>query len=229
MSNKILKIGVFFLILWSPGCGEKAPAGDPELTNVSLPRKGVLPYFRGTVMDPFWPEAREFPDDLRGLRECSLTSHSDRPFTGADVRGHYSLVSFFFAHCSGICPTITLNMKKLSERIPDQSEIQFISITVDPERDRPPVLREYRDRHAVKQANWLFLTGDKTRIESLAREQFAGEVKIREGQGDLRDFVHTENVFLLDKDGYLRGIYRARGTGDFDRLVKDLEVLRARG
>src|SRR5690606_5379873 len=118
------------------------------------------------------------------------------------------------------------NVKKLAAGIPNQKNLQLLSITVDPERDQPKVLRRFRAMNGIQKKNWTFLTGNRTQIESLARDQFAGEVKTREVGGNLRDFVHTENLFLLDKQGYLRGVYRARGMGDLDRLIKDLKTIR---
>ncbi|HMZ60776.1 MAG TPA: SCO family protein, partial [Leptospiraceae bacterium] len=40
------------------------------------------------------------------------------------------------------------------------------------------------------------------------------------------DFVHTENVYLIDRKNYLRGIYRAKGTGDLERLLVEMKTLR---
>ncbi len=216
--------------LFAVACGkEKQGKFHPELTDVSTPRKGVLPYFKGRIMDPYWPKADKYPADLRGLRDFELTTHRGEKYQPANIKGKFTLVTFFYATCRGICPAITANMKRLSGKIKDQSDLRFVSITVDPERDNVAALTAYRKRHEIKQNNWTFLTGDRPQIELIAREQFAGEVQTREGKGTLIDFVHTENVFLLDKQGYLRGIYRARGgMGDLTRLQKELGTLRAR-
>lgn len=210
-------------------CGPRdAPKFHPELTHVSQPEIGVLPFFRGPHLDPYWPRGRDLPGDLRAFPDLTLISHENQPFAGRAVRGSYTLILFFYATCAGICPMTTANLKWLYSRIPDAKETRFLSITVNPELDDPTSLRQFRARYGITQDNWLFLTGTRPQIEGLAREQFGADVQTREGQGGLLDFVHTENVFLLDKQGYLRGVYRARGTGDLERLLADLKLLRGR-
>lgn len=207
------------------GCKEK-PTFHPELTGYSEPIDGILPHFQGAKMDPYWPANAERPADLRRMSIAVFRSDSGKSDTGLSIAtGKYSLVTFFYTTCEGICPRITENMKNLSSQIKDQSDLQLLSITIDPTVDNESTLRKYRSKHNVAQENWIFLTGDKTQIENLAREQFAAEVEASAKKG-LIAFVHTENVFLLDKEGYLRGVYRARGVGDFPRLLADLKRLR---
>lgn len=207
-------------------CKDK-PASDPNLTRVSKPIPGKVPYFRGTVMDPFWSSSGELPDDLRRFGDVSLTSHTGAAFPKKDRDGRITLVTFFYTSCMGICPMVTSNIRDLSAQISDQTNLMFLSITVNPEIDNPATIRKYRAEHRIIQDNWVFLTGGKSEIESLARQQFAAEIEARAGRADLLDFVHTENIFMLDEQGYLRGVYRARGTGDFARLQQDLKLLRA--
>ncbi len=213
-------------VLLVTDCKEK-PEANPELTRVSKPIPGKLPYFRGTIMDPFWSASGELPDDLRRFGEVTFTSHKGEPNPKKSRDGSITLVTFFYTSCMGICPMITNNMKDLSAQIVDQKDLMFLSITVNPEIDDAKTIRKYRAEHQINQENWLFLTGAKADIETLARQQFAAEIEARSGRSDLLDFVHTENVFLLDQEGYLRGVYRARGTGDFSRLIQDLKTLRA--
>lgn len=208
-------------------CGD-TPASHPELTGYSEPVDGVLPHFQGTKMDPFWSKNSQLPADLRRITDTTLRSETGRSGSGlAIAAGKYSLVTFFYTTCSGICPRITANMKNLSSQIKDQSDLQFLSITIDPAVDDEKALRNYRAKHAIRQENWIFLTGSKQEIEDLAREQFAAEIQAGTGKPGLIAFVHTENIFLLDKAGYLRGIYRARGVGEFPRIQQELALLRA--
>lgn len=200
----------------------------PELTEYSEPVDGVLPYFSGTQMDPSWPAPQDLPGKFRRMSAANLRADDGRAQSALEfAKGRFSLVTFFYTSCSGICPMITANMKRLSAEIKDQSDLQFISITVDPEKDDDAALRTYRARHQAGQKNWTFLTGSKSEIEDLARNQFAGEIQASADRNGLIAFVHTENVFLLDKEGYLRGVYRARGTGEFPRILKELGELRA--
>ncbi|MCE9598574.1 MAG: SCO family protein [Spirochaetia bacterium] len=202
------------------------PEFNPEFAHVSKPQAGKLPYYQGKVMDPVWPDGK-LTDDLRGMRSFNLMSETGKPFNAENMRGKISLVYFFFSRCRGICPVVTANVKRVAEKIGESPNVQVVAITVDPEHDTPPALEQYRNTFTLRKDNWSLLTGQRTEIESIAREQFAGDIQTRKGLGNLLDFVHTENLFLVDKEGYLRGIYRLRGMGDADRFFRDFEILRA--
>jgi len=86
------------------------------------------------------------------------------------IKGKIIVADFFFTHCPSICPTLTKNMVKMQQsfmrggdpmhRI-DTSVVQFLSFTVDPERDSVAALKKYADHFGVNSDNWWFLTGPK--------------------------------------------------------------------
>ncbi len=216
------------LLICVTGACEPQGAYHPDLAVYSPPKPGVLPHFSGRQMNPAWPAPSDLPGDFRRMGTAVFRSDRGVEVSGLQIAaGRYSLVTFFYSTCNGICPLITYNMRKLSGMIGDQTDLQFLSITVDPAVDDVAALKKYRRRNGVDQVNWHFLTGQKTDIESLAREQFAGEIEVRSGRDGMLAFVHTENVFLLDQKGYLRGVYRARGQGEFPRLLRELSLLRS--
>ena len=220
--KKFILITVMVLSLH---CKDTGVPFDRSMSFASSVKDGILPYFKGNNLDPVWPEKENMPADLRGLNDISLKNQNEETVTALNLKGKYVIAAFFFASCVGICPMITLNMKKVSSEIDNQSDLVFISITVDPERDSPGVLRKYIREQKINQSNWHFLTGEKSSIYSLARTQFNADVAVNE-KDDLRDFVHSENIYLLDKSLLLRGMYRGRGYADLKRLIKDLKLLR---
>src|SRR6266536_735507 len=90
-----------------------------------------------------------------------------------DIKGKMIVADFFFTSCAYICPQLTKNMAKLQQsflkggdplnRI-DTSIVQFISFTIDPERDSVSKLKQYADKFGVNHDNWWFLTGSKDSI-----------------------------------------------------------------
>ena len=70
------------------------------------------------------------------------------------------------------------------------------------------------------------LTGEKDEIYALARQSYFAEKEIGL-QKDKSEFLHTENAFLIDKNGYIRGVYNATLALDVENLVKDIKVLQA--
>ncbi len=208
---------------------DKNPPFRKDMTEVSIPKEGKLPYYKGEILDPWWATGAALPGDLRRLNDFSLISESGREIAKKNLADKFTLVGFFFARCSGICPMVTANVKKLSAKIPDQRDLVFLSISVDPENDSAEVLKNYKARFSATQQNWYFLTGAKEAIYQIARKTFNADVVTKSRTDGGTDFLHTENIYLLDKNAYLRGIYRTRGGMDLDRLVSDLELLRKNG
>ncbi|HRP68384.1 MAG TPA: SCO family protein, partial [Turneriella sp.] len=106
-----------------------------------------------------------------------------KTLTPADIQGKLVLVSFFFSRCSGICPMVMACVWCIYQRITDHSNLIFVSVSVDPERDRKLQLAEFRTRMLGKDGlpgklpfkNWYFTTGDKTEIYALARGVFQAD------------------------------------------------------
>jgi protein SCO1/2 len=109
------------------------------------PRAGFFPNF--VVIDQDGTKAR-FYEDL--------------------VRGKIVLFNFFYADCEARCPLFTANLVKVQKLLGDRvgRDIFMYSITLDPEHDKPRVLKEYMRMHGVKEG-WTFLTGRPAEIEVL--------------------------------------------------------------
>ena len=209
-------------------CSEKEPNFPTHFTFTSSPTPGILPYFKGENMDPYWLKDtdKELPLDLKRMPEFSFTTHNNTNFLTNQLRGKYTLVTFFYAKCTGICPMITTNMKKFLPYWQKEDDVQLITISVNPEVDTVKELNNFRKNFKIREGKWSHLTGDKLSIYKIAREQFGADVTELRGTANLNDFVHTENVFLIDPNLYLRGIYRAKGMGDLERLLIELKTLR---
>lgn len=215
-------------LLAALACDKKNPPNLPrELTEFYSPVEGKVPYFKGSDMNPYWGDGKTpLPADLRQVKNFTFTTHTGSVLSPNDLKGKSVLISFFFTRCSGICPMVTASVKRMREKIGDQKNLVFVSVTVDPEHDQPVKLTEFRERMKVPFDNWYFATGNKDEIYGLARQVFQSDVTVR-GGGDQADFLHTESIYLLDKDLYLRGIYRTKGLADIERLTKELALLRA--
>jgi protein SCO1/2 len=80
--------------------------------------------------------------------------------------------------------------------------IRFVSITVDPDRDTPKVLKQYAEAFGANLAGWDFLTGDPAEIRDV--EHRYGVVAMKAADGDID---HTFLTSLIDADGNLRVQY----------------------
>ena len=141
-----------------------------------------------------------------------------------DLKGKIWVADFFFTTCSTICPKMTTQMKRLNAMTSDlNDQVQFISFTINPRYDQPSVLKQYKKHHGITATNWTFLTGDEAEIHRLGIEDF----RIFAGQDDLSEdgYAHSEAFTLVDKEGFVRGVYNIADPKQVDQLEKDIRKL----
>ena len=102
----------------------------------------------------------------------------------------------------------------------DTSIVQFMSMSVDPDRDSVPVIREYANKMDVIGDNWWLLTGNRDSIYKFAFE----EVKVDKFSEEpvSPDFVHTSRFVLIDKNMQVRGYYNGLDSASLLKLAKDV-------
>jgi protein SCO1 len=131
------------------------------------------------------------------------------PETG-DTVPKIIVANFFFTHCPTICPPVTMNLKKLqesikkSEKVGDRTAdfVQFLSFSVDPDRDSVQELKKWADRFQINPENWWLLTGDKKTIYDLSLKDM--RLWAQDPQGVDTGFVHTPTVVLIDRERVVR-------------------------
>jgi len=143
--------------------------------------------------------------------------------TSESMKGKVWVADFFFSHCPTICPPMTSEMKRLNLETQDLAKnIQFLSFSIDPERDTPTRLRAYRDIYDIAVSNWHFFTGDEAETHRLAKSFFNGAERDAEADGG---FGHTDYFAIVDTEGYVRGIYQGTNREQVDLLQVDLRKL----
>jgi protein SCO1 len=127
-----------------------------------------------------------------------LEDQNGRPVTDQDMKGRPFLVFFGFTHCPDICPTTLFDISQVLRKLgPDADRAGALFITVDPERDTPPVLKDYLSNF---DPHLRGLTGDQASIDAALRAYrvYAKKVPL---QGSDYTMDHTAIVYLMDKDG----------------------------
>jgi protein SCO1/2 len=153
--------------------------------------------------------------------DFTLTTQEGKRLSLSDFRGKVVAVTFIYASCADTCPLLTAKMAGLQARLgPDfGARVAFVSISVDPERDTPEVLKRYAEGHGAKPAGWAFLTGTPAEIREVARRYGIYYKKMPRGDVD-----HTFLTSVIDQ----RGILRVQYLGvrfDPDELLRDLQSL----
>lgn len=158
------------------------------------------------------------------VADFTLINQLGDTVTGADAEGKIRIVDFFFTRCTTICPVMNENMAKVQEQFLDDDDVLLLSHSVTPEMDSVPELAAYAQRFGAHVDRWWLLTGEKAHIYELARRSYFAVLD--EGDGGYQDFIHTENVVLVDKEGRLRGYYDGTSAKEMGRLVGDVRRLR---
>lgn len=133
-----------------------------------------------------------------------------------NFEGKVYVVEFFFTSCPTICPKMHESMLKLQKEFYGNPGFGIASISIDPKRDTPAVLKQYASKKGATLKNWYFLTGDKESIYNFSNKGFklyAGENKDVEG-----GFEHSGLFALIDKQGNIRS--RTVTTGDIENPIK---------
>ena len=133
-----------------------------------------------------------------------MHNSSKAPITLADFRGRVVAVTFIFTMCTATCPVLTPMMSFVQDQLGANfgAKIAFVSITVDPERDTPDVLKEYAQAVGANFAGWSFLTGTPAAIQDVTRRYGVYAFKSENGDVD-----HTFLTSVVDRHGILRVQY----------------------
>jgi len=145
-----------------------------------------------------------------------FTDQDNQLVSNADYENKVFVVEFFFTSCPTICPRMNENMVKIQKEFYGNPSFGIASISIDPERDSPEVLKAYAVEKGATLKNWHFLTGDKAEVYSFSNDGFklyAGENKDAEG-----GFEHSGLFALIDKNGYIRS--RTVKNGDIENPIK---------
>ena len=134
----------------------------------------------------------------------ALTSQDGTPVALADFRDKVVAVTFIYTSCMDTCPVLTALMAYVQDKLgPDFGKrIAFVSITVDPERDTPEVLKRYAETFGADLKGWAFLTGAPDAIRGVIRRYGVFAAKNADGQVD-----HTVLTSIVDRNGMLRVQY----------------------
>ncbi len=159
--------------------------------------------------------------------DFTLTTQWGDPLSLSDLKGKVWVAYFFFSSCPSICPVMNRNMTTVQAAIRDQPDTLIVGFTVDPDTDKPAVLRRYGENFGVQKGKWYYLTGDKKVIYRIARQSFKLAAEPAKGvqPGSTHDFIHSEKFVLVDRQGRIRGYYTGTDKTSVQQLIADIERL----
>jgi len=158
---------------------------------------------------------------IRAASDFALVNQDAKPVKLSDYRGKALLVSFIFTTCNGSCPATTHRLAKVHDALAKDPELRkqvhFVSITLDPARDTPEMLRGYMKLYELDEKHWTCVTGSAKEVAGVHAAWDMWARPAANGQLD-----HPSRVFLVDKEGRVREIYNL----DFLRIPWVVEDIR---
>lgn len=221
----VLPLGIFLVINALPKAVIPKPLYYDNVSSIIKDGK--------RVDDTAWHHTRDF----------TLTNQLGEKVSLSDVSlqdsGRIIVANFFFTHCPNICPGMMVKMKHLQSTIKKSVDVgektpemvQFISFSIDPERDSVAALKKWADRFQVDPVNWWLLTGDKKLIYDLSKDEM--KLQVMDPSID-SSFPHTDIFVLIDKNGVIRTrrdkdgnplLYHSSDTTAMENLAEDIVLL----
>jgi protein SCO1 len=164
--------------------------------------------FQGVLIDP---PAR--------AADFTLTDQNGKPFRLSDQRGKTVLIYFGYTNCPDVCPITMTDYKRIKTGLGSQADkVQFVFITVDPERDTNERLKAYL---ANFDSSIIGLTADQATLEPVWKAYGVYQQKQDEGSAAGYLVDHTSRIYVIDPDGNWRINYPFGM--ETSKIVQDLE------
>jgi len=150
-------------------------------------------------------ETGALPDSLEGLAAeadpapaFQLIDQQGRSVALSDLSGKALLLDFIFTRCPGPCPVLTGLHVDAQRALPAElrERVWFVSISLDPEHDRPEVLRAYAEARGADLSSWSFLTGESETVGEVIQGYGVGKLLAEDGE-----IEHTVATFVIDPEG----------------------------
>ena len=212
---RIVLILLSSLILWS--CSETLKESKAE----------VLPFYNSAEFTPsFINDAQVEAVITHQIADFSFVNQDGITINEKAIKGKVHVANFIFTTCGSICPSMTKNLKQVSDEFNLSDSLVILSYSVTPWVDSVPRLKTYTELHEINNPNWHFLTGSTKEIYQLARQSYFAEEEIGFNR-DSTDFLHTEHFLLVDQTKRIRGIYNGTLQLEMQQLIKDIRTLNA--
>lgn len=200
-----------------------------------MSKKGVfyLTFFSALVAAFYFTLTSLIPDfrnkkskTLGYVRPFSFKDQDGKVITEKDVAGKVYVAEFFYTTCRSICPIMNNNMRKVYNEFKDEKDFLILSHTSDPETDSVQRLKRYADSMGVSSSHWIFLTGRKDSLYSMARISYLIDDPNNNPVDINDDFLHTQLWAVVDKKGNVRKkIYDGLKPSEVNAMIEDIKKL----
>jgi protein SCO1 len=211
---KYFFISVFVMLLLASCKNETKPQIEKQ-----------LPYYNTADFTPQWLDDTASENiAIHSIPSFSFTNQNGETVTEKTVEGKIYVADFFFTRCPGICPRLTKNLSIIQDSMKNNNNVLILSHSVTPESDSTPVLQRYAKEYNITKGKWHLLTGNRDSIYNIARQAYFADEDLGQ-QKEANDFLHTENMLLIDKHRRIRGIYKGTSETEMKNIIDDIRLL----
>lgn len=172
----------------------------------------------GDAGQPVLAAAADSPESFSDVADFALVESSGRAVTRADLLGKPWIAGFVFTRCTGPCPRITANMRRMMDLL-EGVDARLVTISVDPEYDTPAVLAEYAKTVGADTSRWWFLTGPLADVVNLSEKSFLLPIQRDDSQPVGSSVTHRTWLTVVDAQGKIRGYYNGENEQGIERAV----------
>ena len=159
--------------------------------------------------------------EKHAIGNFSFTDQQGRTIDQDHWKGRIVVACYFFTSCPSVCPKVMYQLKRIQAY--GDKNVLISSLTVDPDRDSVGKLRSYAEHMGVK-SKWLLLTGEKINLYRFARRDLM--IVAADGDGGPADFIHSDNLVLIDPALRIRGYYKGTDETEVNQLIHDIDKLK---
>jgi protein SCO1/2 len=216
--NSMIRSGLVLFIITFASCIQ--PAGK------QVQEARVLPFYNSADFTPQWIDHSSAAYySVHIIPPFQFSNQYGELVTEKTFTGKIYIADFFFTACPGICKRLTTNLTLVQTAFKNDDTVLLLSHSVTPENDNTQRLQQYAKAFGVIKNKWHLVTGNREQIYAIARQAYFADEDMGQKKNS-NDFLHTENVLLIDKHKRIRGVYKGTSVKDMNDLIADIKILK---
>ena len=169
------------------------------------------------------PPAPDILEPGQTVKDATLVDQDNTPRQFSTFKGHRLAVTFIYTRCPlpDFCPLMDKHFAAIQTTIkgtPTLADVRLLTVTLDPEFDRPAIMKAYARRREADPAVWTFLTGEPAEVNRFAT-QFG--LYVEHNPQDAINITHNLRTAVIDPEGRLVSVHSGNSWTPAE-LVADL-------
>ncbi|MFY0652843.1 MAG: SCO family protein [Cyclobacteriaceae bacterium] len=191
-----------------------------------VPQSIDLPFYNDPNFTPEWISQDEPRfDSIHTIAPFKFVNQNGDTISNEDFDGKVYATNFFFSICPNVCPKMKKSLSLVQDAYQNDERVKILSHTVMPWVDSVARLKEYAQLNDINEEKWHLVTGDKNAIYNMARTSYFADEGFDKTVTSEEDFLHTENVILIDQKRRIRGVYNGTLSLEMKRMMEDIDTL----